>query len=374
MSDGFPDVAFVHDWLVTMRGGEQVLAVLHRNWPDAPIYTLLSDQSRLTSGLKNADLRHSYLQKIPGISRFHRWLLPFYPAAAKKLQINTGPSVVISVSHSFAKGVPKPYGTFHLCYCLTPMRYAWQHPELYFPKPLRIFGLSRLWSRKLKQWDLESNRNVDRFVAISTTVQKRIKQWYGRESDLIYPPVHIERFLGADRTPQDFYLVVSALVPYKRVDLAVAACKRLGKKLVIVGDGPCRKALQLQAQGSEVEFLGYCPAQTLESLYAKARALIYPQEEDFGIASVEAQAARCPVIAFRGGGALDTVVENETGLFFDFQSDESLMDAMERFEKTSLDPWAIRRNAFRFDEKVFEQSFRELVRKIRDGSLRSDVG
>ncbi len=163
-------------------------------------------------------------------------------------------------------------------------------------------------------------------------------------------------------------------MPYKRVDLAVAACKRLGKKLMIVGDGPCRKALQIQAQGAAIEFLGYCPAQTLESLYAKARALLYPQEEDFGIASVEAQAARCPVIAFRAGGALDTVVENETGLFFDFQSDASLMDAIERFEKMSFDSGAIRRNAFRFNEAVFEQSFRELVRKIRDGSLRSDVG
>lgn len=351
-------MVFIHDWLVAMRGGEKVLEVLHGLWPEAPIYTLVADCEKLEDGLRSARIKTSFLQHIPGSRRFHRWLLPLYPWAVQRWNLPQA-KLAISISHSFAKGTHLSPETVHICYCLTPMRYVWNDPNLYFSRIPPFLGRKR-FVEKLRQWDLETNKGVDQFVAISQTVGDRIQQWYGRQAQVIYPPVDCQRFLKQPREPKDFYLVVSALVPYKRADLAIEACRKLGRKLVVVGDGPCRRQLERQSD-SRVTFLGWTSGELLEKMYAQARALLYPQEEDFGIAALEAQAAGCPVVAYRAGGARETVLEGRTGLFFETQSVESLAQAMENSEKLSFQLEVLRRQALRFDRTVFERSFRQLV-------------
>lgn len=371
MKKSFPKIVLVHDWLVTMRGGERVLQALHRLWPDAPIHTLIVSLGRLPDDLRQARIRPSFLQNLPWVDRYHRWLLPLYPWALRRLRLESA-DLVVSISHSFAHGVACNGLSRHLCYCLTPMRYAWVYPEIYFSGwPARM---ARGWLvRSLRAWDLSAIRSVDEVVVISKTIQDRVARFWGRSAEVIHPPVEVDRFRQMPRNPSDFYLVVSALVPYKRVDLAIEACRRLNRKLVVIGDGPLRRRLQRQA-GSNATFLGWCSHHTLQKAYAQARALLYPQEEDFGIAAVEAQAAGCPVVAYRSGGALETVRDKETGVFFFPQTVEAMIDAMERLERMRFDPEVLLQQASRFDQTIFKQRFLQKVEGVLNRPKTSHAG
>lgn len=355
-------VAFAHDWLVARRGGEQVLRTLAAQWPSAEIYTLVADRRTLPPELRSRTLHTSWLQWVLGRRAF-RLALPLFPSTIEAFTVRNA-DLVVSISHAVAKGI-RAVGVPHLCYCLTPMRYTWVEPERYFGPAARQPGsMAHRLVESLKAWDAASARRVDRFIAISRTVQARIKHCYGRDADVIYPPVDCAPFEAAARDPQPYALVVSALVPYKRADLAVEAFTRLKRPLVVIGDGPEAGRLRRIA-GPMVRFLPWQSPEALARWYAGARALIYPQAEDFGIAAVEAQAAGCPVVALRRGGAVETVLDGVTGLFFEAQTADALIDAVERLDRLAVDPSTLRRHARTFDRAVFEQAFRAAMLSMR---------
>lgn len=355
-------VALVHDWLNQYGGAERVLEVLHDLFPEAPIYTAFYDPSALPEHYRRWDIRTTGLQRVPFATRYHQLLLPLYPLAFESLDLSAY-DVVLSNSSGFCHGVITPPGTVHINYCLTPPRYLWS-PEQYLrrervPAILRSLLLPVLSS--LRTWDATAALRVDHFIGISRVVVERIRKFYRREAALIYPPVETQRFQPAPpEEVGDYYLVLGRLVPYKRVDLAVAACTRLGLPLVVAGEGRDRRALEAMA-GPTVRFLGHVPQQEADRLLARCRALIFPGEEDFGIVPIEAQASGRPVIAYAGGGALDTVQDEVTGVLFAEQSVESLIDALQRFQRLSFDPSVLRENALRFDVSIFREKLRDFV-------------
>lgn len=332
---------------MTWRGGERVLETVATLLPQADLYTLVADRRRVPASLRTRRIRTSWLQRLPGARRYFRWALPLMPWTVERFRF-TNYDHVISISHAIAHGAQTD-GVPHLCYCLTPMRYAWVMPELYL-------GQQPWLVHALRRWDLATRDRVDRWVAISKTVQDRIRRAYDRPADVIYPPVDCAAFEAAERRPQDYYLVVAALVPYKRTDLAIAAFNRLRKPLVIIGTGPEERRLRRLA-GPTITFVGWQSPGQLARWYAGARALIYPQEEDFGIAAVEAQAAGCPVIAFGRGGATETVLDGETGIWFAAQTVEALMESVNQHEQMTYDPARLRVHARQFDRSRFEEQF-----------------
>jgi glycosyltransferase involved in cell wall biosynthesis len=303
-------VALVHDWLTGMRGGEKCLEVLCRAFPDATLYTLIHRRGALSPAIESMDIRTSPLQKVPGIFRHYRHLLPIMPLAARAWRPRDA-DLVISLSHCVAKAIVPPAGVPHVCYCFTPMRYAWQARETYLEgwshRPFRRV-LARTVLSKLRRWDRRTASRVTHFVAISETVRARIARCYRRESRVIQPPVDADFYTPdpAGRLRDDGYLVVSALVPYKRIDQAVAACTASGRRLTIIGEGPERSRLEAMA-GPTVRFLGWQPDDVIRSHYRSCRALLFPGEEDFGIVPIEALACGAPVIALGRGGAAETV-------------------------------------------------------------------
>ena len=354
-------VALVHDWLVARRGGEQVLEAVAALLPQADLFTLVMDPQQLPPDLRGRRLTTSWLQSWP-IRRRFRWGLPLFPWTIEQFRFDRY-DLVVSISHAVAKGVCTR-GVPHLCYCLTPMRYAWGDAERYFGPAVQRRGS---WQHRLvaylRRWDAATADRVGTFAAISRTVQQRIRACYGRAADVIYPPVVCARFERAPRVPQDYSLVVSALVPYKRTELAIEAFNRLRKPLVIVGTGPELPRLRRLA-GPTVTFKGAQSPEALAQWYAGARALIYSQEEDFGLAAVEAQAAGCPVVAFARGGATETVVDGVTGIWFHDQTVESLVDAVDRGESQSWDAAVLRHHARTFDRPRFETAFRRLAAQV----------
>lgn len=353
-------VALVHDYLNQYGGAERVLEELHRLFPDAPIYTSIYDPSRMPPAYRTWDIRTSFLQRLPLIKSHHQPFLLLYPLAFESFDLSAY-DVVLSNSSAFAKGVITPPRTLHICYCLTPMRWAWSYRE--YVDRERIGAAPRLLLpvaiNYLRIWDALSSNRVDRFVAISRAVAARVEKHYRRPAEIVYPPVDTSAFQPV-AAPDDYYLVVSRLIPYKRIDLVIDAFTRLGKRLLVVGDGRDRVALERRA-GPNVEFLGRLPDAELGSLYARCRALVFPGEEDFGIVPVEAQAAGRPVIAYAAGGALDTVVDGVTGVYFHRQTPEDLIDAVRRLEALDFDPRVIRSNALRFDRAVFQAQIQEIV-------------
>jgi glycosyltransferase involved in cell wall biosynthesis len=353
-------VALVHDYLNQMGGAEKVLEQFCQIFPDAPVYTSIFDKSKLSTGLNDLDIRSSFLQKLPFMKKHFKKYLPLYPVAFKRMKLS-GYDVVLSMSSAFAKGISLDPETVHINYCLTPMRFAWMFesynekekiPLYYKPILLPVF-------RQLKKWDLAKNKRVDKFVAISKAVQERIKRFYSRESDIIYPPVDFERF-KPHGTTQDYFLIVSRLREYKRIDLAVSACTELKLPLKVIGTGTAEKKLKKIA-GPTVEFLGYKSDEDVVRYIQQCRAFIFPGEEDFGIAPVEAQAAGRPVIAFGAGGALDTIVEGKTGLFFTQPTIESLAKKIQEFTQITFHKEACRKNAERFSCQEFKKNIREYV-------------
>lgn len=353
-------VALVHDWLIHMRGGEKVLEGLYEVFPDAEIFTLFYRREKLSPVLKKAKIHGSFFQLLPGVAGYYRWLLGLMPLAITTLRPK-GFDVVLSINHCVAKACPIPKGALHICYCLTPVRYVWGYREDYFgsyPAPLR--QAIHWFLDRFKKWDLKTNDNVRIFIADCENVRSRITGTYGRDAQIVYPPVETSHFsLQESHEMRDYFLVVSALVPYKRVDLAVEAFNRLGLPLWIVGEGPEGTRLRRLARAN-VRFLGSVDAEVLKNYYAGCRALIFPGEEDFGIVPLEAQSCGRPVIAYGKGGALETV-SSESGLFFNEQTPEALMEAVRQFEHLRFHPARIREGALRFDREIFKKRMRELV-------------
>jgi glycosyltransferase involved in cell wall biosynthesis len=350
-------VAIVHDYLNQAGGAERVVEVLHRMYPQAPIFTTLYDPSVLGASFARADVRVSWMRHLPAWRERFRSYMPLYPMAVRSFDLR-GFDVVISSSSAWAKGVRVPPGALHLCYCHTPMRWAWNFDA--YVKRSALSPAARTAARvtvpMLRHWDVRTAHRVDRFVANSTTVAERIRGNYGRGSDVVFPPVNVQRF-RSDRAPGDFFLVVSRLNAYKRIDLAVRACTARKVKLVVVGDGPERAMLERVA-GPMVKFAGRLPDSEVTALFESCRAFILPGEEDFGLTPIEANAAGRPVVAFARGGALDTVRDGETGVLFHEATIESLGKALLDVRAREWDAASLRAHAETFSEAVFEERFR----------------
>lgn len=357
------NVVFSHDWLTGMRGGERVLELLCEQFPKAPIYTLLHKKDADLGNISPHPIIASNLQNIPGVFKNYRYFLPFFPAAIERFKLPAETDLVLSTSHCVAKGLKAPEGAPHMCYCFTPVRYAWVFYEEYFGgNPLKAALLKPQLAR-LRDWDKKSSARVTRFVAISEHIRKRIERFYEREADIVFPPVDTERLTyDAAIKPEEFDLVVSALVPYKKVDLAVLAASRSGFPLKVVGTGTEFDALKAMA-APNVEFLGWQSDEAIHDLYRRCRCLLFPGEEDFGIVPVEVQACGRPVVAFAKGGAMETVVDGVSGVFFEDQSVDGLLDGIKRCADTSWDSLAIRKHSETFSEQNFLDGMAESMRK-----------
>lgn len=385
-----------------MRGGERILNVFCKIFPQAELFTLIHDKGSVDHILEERPVHTSFLQNFPGIKTKYRNYLPLFPLAVESFNLK-GFDLVISSSHCVAKGAKKPRGAFHFCYCYTPMRYMWVFFDQYFGSyPAWKKSLVRSTGEYLKRWDLDTLPRVDEFVAISQTIKDRIKDVYKRDSTVIYPPVEIDKFkFNPSRKKGDYYVCVSALVPYKRIDIMVKAFNRMpGKKLVIVGDGNVRKEWESKITSPNIKFLGWVEHDEVVKICGGAKAFLYAAFEDFGIAPVEAQAMGVPVIAYGEGGTAETVIpingpeekrgqsqstrdrcvgtvpffsgtgKNPTGILFYKQGAESLIDAINEFERreNEFSPADCRRNAERFSEEKFVSNIKDFVK----GKMGSD--
>ncbi len=356
-------LAIVHDWLTGMRGGEKVLEAIGDLYPEADLFTLLHVPGSVSAGIERHRITTSFLQHAPGAARFYRHYLPIFPIAVEQFNLDQY-DVVISSSHCAAKTVVVPGRARHLCYCHSPMRYAWDQFDAYFG-PAYVGWIRSRWLYRpmlawLARWDAATAPRVHRFVANSRFVASRIRRYYGRDTAIVYPPVDTDFYHPAPVSPEDHFLIVSALVPYKRVDLAMEACLRAGASLRIVGDGPDRDRLEQQAGGT-VTFLGQLPDEEIRREYRRARAVILAGEEDFGIVPVEAQACGRPVVALGRGGALETIIDGETGVFFHELTVNSLVEALDRVAAMREVPARIRDHATQFSRARYVQQMEDLV-------------
>lgn len=382
------EVALVHDWLNGMRGGERCLELLAKEWPEAPIYTLLYKPEAVSAAIRAHRVAESRLGRIPGFREKYRWFLPLFPGAVEAMRAPEGTRLVVSTSHCVAKGFRPPPGARHLCYCFTPMRYAWGFQDDYFGRG----GLKRraidVALRRLRRWDAASAGRVDRFVAISEHVRERIARHYGRPASVVHPPVNTAFHtpaadpdaardgaaaalraggFSADEAArvaaEGYDLVVSALVPYKRIDLAVEAARATGRTLVVAGAGGEEARLRAGAPRN-VLFAGRPDDAGVRALYRGCRCLVFPGEEDFGIVPLEVQSCGRPVVAYGRGGALETVRDGSTGVFFGEQTSGALADALRRADGIRWDPAAIRANAEPFGEERFLREMRREVAAV----------
>jgi glycosyltransferase involved in cell wall biosynthesis len=354
------NLALVHDWLNQIGGAEDVLDTLMTLYPNRPLYTSIYAPDLMPDHYRKWDIRTLWIDRMPGIHSHHQPYLPLYPLAWGGLDLSNY-DVVLSNKSGFCIGLQHGEKTLHICYCLAPTRYVWQVDSYIaregIGKPLQM--ALRPLIAALRGWDYRAAQRVNHFIAISTDIQERIKTYYGRESVVIYPPVDTTRFQPSN-TVDDYFLIVSRLIPYKRIDLAVQAATRLGLRLKIGGKGRDLERLKAMA-GPTVEFLGYVPDDQLPDLMARCKAFLFPGLEDFGITPVQAQAAGRPVIAFGGGGALDTVIPGKTGELFYEMTVESLAAVMQNFDATAYDSNAIRSHAERFDTSVFNRQISDFV-------------
>jgi glycosyltransferase involved in cell wall biosynthesis len=368
-------VALVHDWLTGMRGGERVLERIAGMFPGAPIHTLVWTRGSVSPAIESHPIVTSFLQRLPDAGRRYRWFLPLYPRAIESFDL-TGFDTVISTSHAVAKSAIPPPGAFHLSYVFTPMRYVWDLEMEYFPPgrfPWPLSWAVRRTCARLRAWDRATSARAHAILADSVTVAERIRRHWGREAEVLYPPVDLGRFTAAPG-PRDYYLLAGAFAPYKRGDLALEACRRLGRRVLVVGSGQEERALRRRAPPG-TEFRGWVSDEEMAAIYGRARALLFPGEEDFGIMPVEAMASGCPVIAYAKGGALETVgrgagpgvlarasrggiAEAPGGVLFGTQSVEGLMEAIRTFETLRFDPGTLRGRAFPFAPDAFDRGFR----------------
>jgi glycosyltransferase involved in cell wall biosynthesis len=358
-----PRVALVHDWLTGMRGGERVLEAMCEMYPRADIFTLVHRKGSVSPTIERHRIRTSVVQYLPKATTRYANYLPLFPFAIEQLSLD-GYDLVLSSSHCAAKSVVVPGRAVHVCYCHSPMRYAWDQFDAYFG-PARVGRVKSRWLyrpvlSRLARWDASTAGRVNRFLANSAHIAGRIRRYYNRESTIVYPPVDTVFFHPADVAPESHFLIVSALVPYKRIDLAIDACGKIGAPLRIIGDGPERKRLEQQA-GSRVTFLGWMSADEIRNEYRRAAAVIMPGEEDFGLVPVEAQACGCPTIALARGGALETVKDGETGVLFAEASVPSLTAALEHARTISFNRSTLRAHAEQFARERYDQQLRTVI-------------
>jgi glycosyltransferase involved in cell wall biosynthesis len=365
-------VALVHDYLNQMGGAERVVLALHEMFPEAPLYTSIYDPQSVDNAFKSIDIRTSFMQKFPFVKKHHQPFLPFYPFAMEQLDLR-GYDLVLSSSSAFAKGIITRPETMHICYCHTPMRWCWNYDE--YVEREHLGRLSRrilpFFISGLRVWDQTSSMRVDHFIANSPVVADRICKYYRRDAVVIPPPVEASRFtFDPTIRPEDYFLIVSRFMPYKRIDLAIEACNQLQLPLVIIGSGRDENRLKRLA-GPSIRFTGRLSDQEVLYYYAHCRALILPGEEDFGITPLEAQASGRPVIAYAAGGAMASVVDNVTGTFFHKQTVESLVEVLASFDEQRYDPQIIRNHALEFDQPRFRRRILQFIEaKMSEGKTR----
>ena len=359
--------AIVHEWLVNYAGSERCVESFTNIWRDAPVYTLVDflneDERRII--LKGRKANTSFIQKLPLARTQHRKYLPLFPLAIEQFDLNAY-DLVLSSSHAVAKGVLTNSHQLHICYCYTPMRYAWDLYHIYLKEAGLLSGISGLAAKmilhKLRTWDIISSNRVDQFIAISNHISKRIKKTYNRDSVVIYPPVDVHLF-ESQSDKENFYLTASRMVSYKRIDIIVEAFSAMpDKKLIVIGDGPEMRKIKSKAD-KNIEILGYQDFASLKSYMQKAKAFIFAAEEDFGIIAVEAMACGTPVIALNKGGVSETVSDNNTGILFNQQSPESIKEAVLQFEliQDKFDPAIIRAHSLQFGRNIFEEKLKQFI-------------
>jgi len=350
------NVAIVHDYLNQMGGAERVLMVLHDLFPQAPIYTTIYDPKLVDLAFRRMDVRTTFMQRLPYVHRHHQPFLPIFPLAVESIDVRAY-DVVLSMSSAWSKNVLTTPEQCHVCYCLTPMRFAWSFEEYVARERIAAWQKSLLLPLMMgiRLWDVAGSNRVDHFVGISSTVNRRIKKYYRRDAALIHPPVETSALAAraAEAGDDGYFLVVSRLVPYKRIDLAIQACNAIGARLLVIGEGRDRARLQALA-GPTVEFLGWVDEETKRHHLRRCRAFVFPAEEDFGIAPVEALAAGRPVVAFAAGGALDVIEEGTTGLLFREQTVEALAEQLRAVPSYDWDGREIAAHAARFDTRTFK--------------------
>ena len=354
-----------------MRGGEKVLEQMCLMYPEARIHTLIYEPERVSEAIRRMPVESSFIQRLPMAHEKYRWYLPLFPSAVKRFDM-AGFDLVLSSSHCVALGARAKKEAVHVCYCHTPMRYAYEYFDDYFPREsFNSFfrGIIRINMARMRWWDRRASRHVDAFVANSLCVAERIRRIYGRDARVVHPPVDTDFYTPAG-VKEDFLLVVSALVPYKRLDIAVEAATRLEEQLVVIGEGPERKRLEAMA-GPTVKFLGWVDQETVRDHYRRARAFLFPGEEDFGITPLEAAACGTPVVAYARGGALETVVEGITGVFFREQSADSLMAALKRVHETRWEAGAMRKRALQFSPEKFRSGLASAIKEAAIGKGKS---
>ncbi|NIJ08073.1 glycosyltransferase involved in cell wall biosynthesis [Sphingomonas vulcanisoli] len=358
-------VALIHYWLVGEAGGEKVVSEILRLFPQADVFTLIHDPAVSAKIAPGHKVTTSFLQKLPGVGRYYRKLLPLMPMAIESLDLR-GYDLILSSESGPAKGVIAPIGALHVCYCHSPMRYLWDQAHEYAAESGRLTRwMMTFFGPRLRMWDYTSAQRVDAFVANSSHISRRIAAYYRRPSTVIHPPVDVDAFATSGAAAEDFYLIGGRHVGYKRIDLAIAAANARGRRLIITGEGPETARLRKLA-GPTVEFRGQVPRAELAWLYANCRAFLMPGEEDFGITPIEAMAAGRPVIAYARGGALDSVIPGLSGLLFEDQSAEGLNAAIERLEAQpdQFDSARIRAHAEGFSAARFRDAYSALVRQL----------
>lgn len=364
-------VAIIHDWLVTYAGAERVLEQVLSIYEDADVYTIVDfmpeEDRQFLDGHK---VHTSFIQRLPFSKKKYRSYLPLMPYAVETFDLSAY-ELVISSSHAVAKGVITAPNQKHICMCYSPIRYAWDLQHQYLKESGLEKGFKGFWARyflhKIRIWDLRTSNGVDKFVAISKFIQKRIWKVYRRESVVVYPPVNVEGFeLETDK--ENFYITASRMVPYKKIDLIVSAFKKMpDKTLVVIGDGPdFKKIKKIVDEFKNIKLLGYQSNEVLKDYLQRSQAFIFAAEEDFGIAPLEAQACGTPVIAYAKGGALETVSEGISGCFFQEQTENSIIEAVTNFEKLSFDALQVRQNALKFSNQKFIEEFKVLLEKLTD--------
>jgi glycosyltransferase involved in cell wall biosynthesis len=362
-------VALVHDYLNQMGGAERVLMAFHEIFPEAPVYTSIYDPKRVDPAFKKMDVRTSFMQKLPLVTKHHQPYLPLYPFAMEKLDLR-GYDLVLSSSSAFAKGVITRPETMHICYCHTPMRWCWNYEEYVEREQLGAVARSILpfMITGLRIWDQVSAARVDHFIANSPVIAERIRKYYRREAAYIPPPVEAKRFpFDPNIIPENYFLILSRLVPYKRIDLAIEACNRLQLPLVIIGGGRDEERLKHLA-GPTIRFMGRLPDEEVIHYFTHCRAFLFPGEEDFGITPLEAQACGRPIIAYGAGGALASVIDGVTGLFFHEQTVDSLAAALTSFDEHAFDPHIIHNHALEFDTSRFSRRMLQFIEaKMNEG-------
>lgn len=365
-------LALAHDYFIQMGGAERVAEELHSMFPNSPMYTTVDLRRQLPEKLKNSKVCTSWMQRLPVNHKNYRKYFLVYPLAVETLNLSEY-DVIVSSSTGFAKGIKKRRGAIHINYCHAPMRWVWRYED--YAAREEFDSLKRkvlpFLLGGLKRWDLRAADQPDYFIANSNVVAERIKNCYGREATVIPPPIDVERF-SMDEPDEDYYLILSRLTPYKRLDLAIEACKKLDRPLVVIGDGTARAQFEKIA-GPKTRFLGRQPDEIVAQYAGRCRALIFPGEEDFGMTPLEINASGRPVIAFRAGGATETIVNRKTGIFFEKQTVDSLVKGIEEFESLSWNRQDLRRHAEKFNRDVFVTRINQFLKEFAPAVFSSQV-